>query len=299
MALSRFLLLLLLLPALADAGSLRLAGSDGVEVVLAAPAQRIVSLSPHFTDALLALGARAQLAGVIDDHERRGAHVRSRDGLPLVGDAGGLNHERLLALRPDLVLAWGGGTPRPWVARLRQLGLPVLVLQVRTLAALPAEIALLGRATGREAAAAAQAAAATAQLQRLARLGGEGPRLRFFYEAWRQPLYSLEGGHLLSQLLALCGADNILPPGPVAAPLVSAELVLRENPDVLVVAAAAAGASQAYWGRFPHLAAVRQGQWLLLDDPRLARPGAGMLAAAEPACRQISTWRKRKALKTR
>lgn len=294
----RCLLLLVLLPSL-SAAALRLPGSDGVAVELQRPAQRIVSLSPHFTDALLALGARQQVAGVIDDHARRGAHVRSRDGLPVVGDAGALNYERLLALRPDLVLAWGGGTPAPWVARLRELGLPVLVLQARYLADLPREIEALGRATGREAAAATQSAAASAQLHRLAGLGGDGPRLRFFYEAWRQPLYSLEGGHLLSQLLALCGADNILPPGPVAAPLVSAEFVLREDPDVLVVAAEAAGASHAFWGRFPRLAAVREAQWLLLDDPRLSRPGVGMLSAAEPACRQISHWRKRKAVKTR
>lgn len=294
MALIRhLLLLLLLLPAGPARADLVLAGSDGVDLRLAAPARRIVTLAPHLTDTLLALGARDRLAGVIDDHERRGAHARSRDGLPVVGDSAGLAYEALVALRPDLVLAWGGGTPRAWTDRLRQLGLPVLVLEARQLADIPAETELLGRASGHEEAARDQAAAQRALLARLAAAGGGGPRLRFFWQAWRQPLYSLAGDHLLSQGLALCGADNILPPGPVAAPLVSPEFVLRANPDILFFAAGDAADSRAFWGRFPALEAVRRRQWRAVDDPRLTRPGPGMLAALLPVCSEISTWRKR------
>lgn len=292
------LLLPLLLLSPASAAS-RLPGADGVDLALVAPAGRIVSLAPHLTDTLLALGARPQIVGVVDDHEQRGAHARSREGLPLVGDAAGLNFEVVLALRPDLVLAWGSGTPRAWIERLRALGLTVLVLESRQLADLPREITLLGQASGHDAAARQQAGVLLAQLARLAAEGGEGPRLRYFYQAWRQPLYSLNAGHLLSQALALCGADNIIAAGPVAAPLVSPELVLRENPDILLFSAADAVASQAYWGRFESLHAVRQRQWLALDDRRLTRPGPGMLSAVQPVCRQIAIWRKRNSIKPR
>lgn len=287
------LLLVLSLPAAA----LRLEGADGSAVELRGPAQRIVALAPHFTDSLLALGARRQLAGVIDDHPQRGANTRSLSGLPVVGDAAGLNYEVVLALRPDVVLAWGGGTPRAWIERLRALGLPVLVLEARRLEDLARETEQLGRLAGQDAAARAQAAAQRAQLARL--VAGEGPRLRFFYQAWRQPLYSIDGGHLLSQALARCGADNVLPPGPVPAPLVSPEFVLRADPDLLFLGEGDAAASRAYWSRFPTLAAVRQRRLLPLDDPRLTRPGPGMLSAVEPVCRQISTWRKRKGIKPR
>ena len=126
-----------------------------------------------------------------------------------------------------------------------------------------------------------------------------GARLRFFYQAWRQPLYSLQGGHLLSQALARCGADNILPPGPVAAPLVSPEFVLRENPDILFLSEDEAGESRAFWSRFPSLTAVRERHVMVLDDPRLTRPGPAMLSAVEPVCAQISTWRKRNGVNPR
>lgn len=293
-----FLLLSLLCPGVAPAAGLRLEGSDGVAVTLPAPARRIVALAPHFTDSLLALGARDRIAGVIDDRERRGGGSRA-DGLAVVGDAAGLNYEVVLALRPDLVLAWGGGTPRAWIERLRALGLPVLVLEARRLEDIASEIRLLGRVAAAETAARREELAVRDRLGRLRALGDTGPRLRYFYQAWRQPLYTLQGGHLLSQALALCGADNVVAPGPVAAPLVGPEFVLRANPDVLVVAASDLDASRAWWGRFPGLAAVRGQRFLAVDDRRLTRPGPGMLSAVEPACMQISTWRKQPGGKSR
>lgn len=294
-----FLLLLFLLPGAVAGAPLRLVGVDGAAITLAAPAQRIVALAPHFTDTLLALGARAQLAGVIDDREQRGGDMRRPDGLALVGDAAGLNYEVVLALRPDLVVAWRSGTPRAWIERLRQLGLKVLVLEAATLDGVAAEVLLLGQVSGHPEAAARQAAALRARLARLRAQGQGAPRVRYFYQAWHQPLYTLHAGHLLSQALALCGADNIVPAGPVAAPVVSPEFVLQANPDVLVVAAGELAASRAWWGRFPALAAVRNQRFLGVDDRRLTRPGAGMLSAVEPACSQISIWRQQRAANSR
>lgn len=291
--------LLLLLSCTATHAGLQLKGDDGVTVSLAAPAQRIVTLAPHFTDALLALGAGGQIVGAADDHEQRGAHATSLGGFPVVSDAGSISYERVLALRPDLVLAWGDGTPRAWVAQLRAHGLPVVVLNPLRLDDLARDVERLGRLSGREPAAAQQSAAIRAQLAALDREHGAGPRLRYFHEVWRQPLYTLSRNHMLSQALARCGADNIVPAGPVSAPLVSPEFVLRENPEVLVFSEEEAAAGRAWWSRFPSLAAVQRQQWLVLADKRLTRPGPGMLSALPPVCAQIAIWRKRAAIKQR
>lgn len=278
-----------------------LTDADGLSLSLslAAPAQRIVTLAPHFTDALLALGARAQIVAVADDHEQRGAHGRSLSGYPVISDAASINYERILGLKPDLVLAWGSGTPRAWITQLRRLGLPVFVMEPRTLADIAREIEQLGLLSGHEAAARQQAEAIRMRIHQLAHDAGKGPRLRYFYQVWRQPLYSLGGHHPLSQALALCGADNIVPPGPVAAPLLSPEFVLGQNPDVMLFNRDEAAASVAYWSRFPTLRAMRARQWLVLDDKRLTRPGPGMLSAIAPVCAQIAMWRKRSDIKER
>ncbi|MDP2228352.1 MAG: ABC transporter substrate-binding protein [Moraxellaceae bacterium] len=264
----------------------------GHRLALSLPVQRMVVLAPHATDMLQSIGAGQQIVAVVDDHETRGAHARSLSGYPVVADAFALNEERLLALRPDLVVVWGDGTPATQQARLSRLGLPVYTLQARALTDLPRQLRVLGELTGQEAGAELAALAAEQQLQRLAAYGKRpAPRLRYFYEVWSQPLYSLQGDHLLSQALALCGADNILPPGPVAAPMVNPEFVVQANPDVLIHGKNSTSAVRARWSRFPRLTAVQKQQWLAVDDPRLARPGPGLLQAAEPLCAQLAQWR--------
>lgn len=266
---------------------------------LSQPARRIVVLAPHLTDMLVALGASAGIAGVVDDHQTRGAHARSLSGFPVVADSASLNAERLLLLRPDVVLAWGGGTPQPWLARLRELGLPVFVMEAHHLDDLAGEIVLLGRMSGHEEEAGRQAAALRARLQSLRQRYSPGARLRFFYQVWPQPLYSLNAGHLLSQAFALCGADNIVPAGPVASPLINPEFVLAADPDVIVFPATSAVAARAFWSRFSGLRAARMQHWLAVDDRRLTRPGPDMLSAMEPVCAQLAQWRSGAAAKSR
>lgn len=286
-------LLLSVFPLPAHAG-IRLVDAEGRTLQLAAPAQRIVTLAPHLTEILLGLGARRQIVAVGDDHEQRGAHATSLSGFPVVSDAASINYERVMALKPDVVLAWGTGTPQAWIAQLRRLGLPVFVVEARTLDDMAVQLEQLAELSGQQAAGAMQATALRAQIRALAQRYGPGPRLRYFYQVWRQPLYSLHGGHLLSQALALCGADNVVPAGSVAAPLLSPEFVLQQNPDVLLFNRSDAADSITYWRRFPRLAAVREQRWLGLDDRRLTRPDAGMVAAVEPVCAQFASWRKRR-----
>lgn len=285
------LLLLLCLFPLGTVAAISQTDADGSLLILQKPAQRIISLAPHITDMLRSLDAGRQIAGVIDDHDTRGKHALSRGGFPVVGDASALNYEKILALHPDLVIAWGSGTPRPWIEQLRRMGLPVFVIEARTLADISRQLAELGALTGHEGTAGRQAAAYDRQLQALRQRYAASPRLRYFYQVWAQPLYSLGRDHLLSQGLVLCGADSIVPAGPVMAPLINPEFVVTADPDVILYGQADAAGSQAYWARFGRLQAVRKKQWLAVDDRRLTRPGPDMLSALEPLCRQLSLWR--------
>lgn len=265
--------------------------ANGSMLSLSRPAQRIVSLAPHVTDMLVALGAGKQIVGVSDDHEKRGIYTRSLSGYPVVADAAALNYEKILALKPDLIISWGSGTPQAWIAQLRRIGLPVFVLEARKLPDIGQQIHQLGQLTGHEQIAAQQEAAFDTKLKNLQQRYSAGRRLRYFYQVWSQPLYSLGSDHLLSQGLALCGADNIVPAGPVMAPLINAEFVLTADPDAILFGEVDAAGSRAFWSRFAGLQAVRQQHLLAVDDRRLTRPGPEMLQALEPLCRQLSLWR--------
>lgn len=252
---------------------------------------KLVSLAPHVTDILIGLGVRAQVVGVVDDHESRGAHAVSLSGLPVVADAFSVNEERLLALRPDIVIVWAEGTPVTRIARLERLGFRVFVLKTQRLDDLARQLEQLGVLAGQPALGKQQAMAFRERLRLMKQQYNKGPRLRYFYQVWRQPLYSLHGGHLLSQALALCGADNILPAGKIAAPLVAPEFVVQANPHIILFGKDDAAASRAFWSRFPSMRAVRDQHLLVVDDLRLARPGPVLLDAVEPLCRQLQPWR--------
>ena len=104
---------------------------------------------------------------------------------------------------------------------------------------------------------------------------------------WDQPLYTVGGGQLLSDVVATCGYRNLYADLPDPGPAVAVESVLARNPDLILALAgdpASAAAWAQRWQAFPVLAAVRAGHVLAWSDPRLSRLGPAMLDATEALC---------------
>lgn len=262
-----------------------------VPVEDAAPARRIVSLAPNITDALLLLGARDSIVGVVDDHGDDSGHATSLSGLPVVANAGQVSEERLIALHPDVVLVWSDGMPLQRLNRLRRLGLRVVDVNPRQLDDIPAMIQMLGRLAGHQVEGQRQAAGFRTDLDALRQRYRMGRRLRQFYQVWLKPLYSLEGDHLVNQAFAVCGADSIIPSGPVLAPLVSIEYVLRANPDVILVSKDQEPAARDFWRQFSALTAALPGHVVGVDAHDLERPGMAMLTAIKGVCASLAPLR--------
>ena len=101
--------------------------------------ERIVSLAPNLTELAFAAGAGARVVGTVEySNEPAGARE-----IPRIGDAFRVDIERILALRPDLVLAWSSGTPRPTIERLRALGLDVREFETQRLSDVPRVVRLM------------------------------------------------------------------------------------------------------------------------------------------------------------
>ena len=108
------------------------------------PAQRVIALAPHLTELVFAAGGGGRLVGKVRGSDFPPAALTVAE----VGDASGLDFERVLALRPDLVLAWGSGNRLVDVERLERLGFAVLVLEPRRLEDIPASFADTGCVAG-------------------------------------------------------------------------------------------------------------------------------------------------------
>jgi iron complex transport system substrate-binding protein len=260
---------LLLVACGAASADVRVRDDAGVEVVLAAPARRIVSLAPHATELLFAAGAGERVVGVV----RGSDHPAAARSLPVVGDAHAIDVERILLARPDLVVAWPWTVPAQ-VEKLRAGGIAIYTSDPRTIDGIASGIGHLGVLAGTPDAADAALRAFRAKLA-AARTDAGPARVRVFYEIWHQPLFTIGGKHLISQAIALCGGENVFAAQAVPAPQVSVEAVIAARPEVIV-----AGTDDAKrpdwldaWRRWPAIPAVRDDRLRVVDANMLHRPG--------------------------
>lgn len=250
-----------------------------------APPRRTVTLAPHITELVFAAGAGDRIVGTVSSSN----YPPEANAIARVGDGLLLNTETLLALHPDLVLAWA---PSAAVRKLIATGLQVQYSQPRTLDDIPGEVLRLGRLFGTE-----DTAAPLAQnlRQRLAALrtrhAGQAP-VRVFLDLGDTPLYTLGDEPLFNSLLAACGGVNLYADAGVPAPQVSPESVLARQPDVVLLATAQqAGARQTPWKQLK-LGAAQQGRLHEIDPDALLRPGPRLITAAEQICAHLEAFRR-------
>jgi len=278
--------------AAAATAGVRATDDTGTEVVLAAPAQRIVSLAPHATELVFAAGGGSRVIGVSATSDWPPA-ART---LPQVGDARAIDLERIVALHPDLVVTWPYTAPGE-VARLRARGIAVFTTDPKTIDGIADDLERLGTLLGTEESARVRADALRAQLAERRRASAGGRRLTVFYEIWPSPLFTIGGGHLISQAIEACGGRNVFASLALPAPTVSVEAVLAAKPDV-IVAAADDGLRPDWlgdWRRWPALPAVATGNLLVVDGNLLHRPGPRFIDGVEQLCAVLDEARKRAA----
>ncbi len=280
----------LLLPALLLVSLLPQARADievhddaGRAVVLQHPARRIVALSPQLVELSFAAGAGGRLVATIRGADRPPQARR----LPRVGDAFALNLESIVALRPDLILAWKSGTPPRQADTLQRLGIPVYWSQTNTLESVARTVQRIGELAGTPEQAAHWVRAYDARLAALRARYAHQPPVRVFYQVWAEPLMTVGGPQLINQAIHLCGGVNPFAPLPVLAPTVSREAVIAADPQIIVAASPNARALDA-WTRFPEVSAVRHGQLVLLNPDQLPRMGAHVLDGVAQLCQAIA-----------
>lgn len=280
-----------------------LVDDDGRVLTLAAPARRVVTTAPNLTEIVAELGALDRLVGTVDTSN----HPAAARAVPRIGDHQRLDLERLIALRPDLVLVWThGGTERELEA-LRRAGLALFKVEPMRLAEVPAAIERVGRLLGLDAAGRKRAAALRDALDalRAARPAAVAP-VDVFYQVWSEPLMTLSDRQLIADVIALCGGRNVFGTLPALVPQVSTEAVLRARPEAILAARedgrggpAAQRAPQdrafAAWRRFADFMPVRRGWLYTLPGDEITRAGPRLVDGARAMCSALDEVRRERA----
>ena len=226
---------LLLLAAVAYA-EVKVTDDYGNTVRLPSPALRIVSLAPHLTELVYAAGAGKRMVGAVDYSD---FPPPARE-LPRVGSDAHISLEAVLALKPDLVVAWPNPGSVRAIDRLAELGLPVFRSEPRELEDVATTLERLGVLAGTASQAKQAATAFRERRHALEKRYASRPKLRVFYQVWDRPLLTVNGAHVISKVIALCGGENVFAALPLIAPEVDAEAVLRAKPEVLLTSNPAA-----------------------------------------------------------
>lgn len=267
------------------AGEIRVQDDAGRTVILARPAERIVSLAPHATEMLFAAGAGDRLVGAVEHSD----YPPQAQQLPRVGRYESVDLETIITLKPDLVVAWRSGNPPHQVSRLRELGLAVFISEPRRLEDIPATVERLGILAGTERTAGTAAAVFRTELVRLQEHYGGGRPISVFYEVWNRPLMTVNGEQIISQVITLCGGRNVFADLPTLAPQVDREAVLAADPEAIV----GGGMDETRpewldeWRTWPQLQAVRRGNLFFVPPDFIQRPTPRILEGACLLCKQL------------
>ena len=253
----------------------------GHEITLAHPARRIVSLAPHLTEILFALGVGDRIVGTV----RYSDYPEAAKQVPRLGDAFSVNVEAVVALEPDLVFLWQtGGTGRA-AAKLAQLGVPLYFNEAPTLESISAGVVGIATLVGERQRGLDLQHAFNEQLKRAGRASRP---LSVFFQIADQNIYTVSSDHLIGQAITLCGGINPFADTTIPVPLVSKEAVLARAPDLVIITHVPGTSPPAWvstWEAFPSL----KGRLRTIDPDLISRPGLRMAEGISALCELIAT----------
>jgi len=258
---------------------------SGRRISLDDTAQRILTLAPHAAELAFAAGAGAHILGTVSNSD----FPEAAKGIPRIGNAARLDRERILSLAPDLVIAWPSGNRAGDLKWLEQQGIPVYHSEPLRLNDIAANVIDIGTLAGTVDGARASARGFRGYLARLGRTYAREPAVRVFYQLWPKPLMTISSRHFISEVLRLCGAENVFSEIPGLAPRISREAVIHANPTAIVAAKISGDDKDplAGWRQWKGLRAVTKGNLFTVNADLIHRPTPRLLEGAEHICRQL------------
>lgn len=268
---------------------------DGNSVTLQQPAQRIIAMAPHVTELLFAAGGGSKIVGAVSYSDYPEAAKR----IPQIGSNRQIDMERVIAMKPDLIVVWMHGSSERQIEELRTLGIPMFHSEPRKLDDIAASLQKLGKLMGTENVAEPAAATLRRDLASLtARYANRSP-VRMFYQVWDKPLYTLNGTHIVSDAIRVCGGVNIFAPLKVTAPVVNVEAVLQEDPEAIFSTGEGSqnDGGVNMWKPFTNMTAVKRDNLFRLDGNLLNRAGPRMVAGTAALCEKLDLARQHRPAK--
>jgi iron complex transport system substrate-binding protein len=254
---------------------------SGTTVVLAEPAGKIVSLSPHLTELLFSLGVGDRIEATVDFSDYPEAALN----IPRLGNAFSVSVEAVIEQSPDLIVAWMTGGNHRTFEQLRALGYPVFVNEASSLVGIAVAVQQLGILVGKPERGLELAENFRVDLESLRQSSSGAGSPKVFFQISDAQLYTVNSQHLIGQAIEVCGAENIFSDVEFLVPMVSYESLVERNPDVLVVSSPYPGYKSAWDDRWNDLG--WGGRVRTIDASLITRPSLRMLEGIKMLCETL------------
>ncbi len=267
------------------AAAVQVTDSRGKVIRLSQPAESIVALAPHMVENAYSAGAGAYVVAAVDYSD----FPESAKALPKVGSYNNVNYEAILALKPQLVLAWASGNGPKVVQQLERFGINVYVGEVRDIKDIASEVRHIGILAGTTSTAESVAQKWLETMATLQQRYASLEPVSVFYQVWNDPLQTLNGEHLISKVITMCGGHNIFSDAAGLAPKISVESVLHRDPAVII--ASGMGSERPEWledwKQYPLLQAVKSKHLYFVPPDLIQRHSMRISMGAAQMCRHV------------
>ncbi|PYO99277.1 MAG: hypothetical protein DMD60_02070 [Gemmatimonadetes bacterium] len=267
-------------------GAFTVTDDAGRHVTLAAPARRIVSLLPSFTELLFAIGAGDRVVGRTTWCDYPPAAL----AVPSVGDGMPPSVEAVAARRPDLVVLYRSGPNVTAAEQFERLGIRTILLGLDRLEELGPAARRLGRLTGHARAGDSLAAV----MDSLASQPPVPSTTSLVFIVWDNPPIVIGAGSYLDRLAALAGARNVFHDVRSPSAQVSIETIVARNPDFVAILSDSAPPVPPRYASRPEwrvVRAVRERRFLFLPGQLFGRPGPRAAQAIHDLRRRLEAAR--------
>lgn len=252
--------------------------------------KRVITLSPHLTEIVDAAGGTSQLVSV----SAFSNFPESVKKLPITSDARSIDLEKMKQLKPDLIIYWRGGTPETQIESIQKIfahSAQIIFVEPKKLNDIAADIEKLGQTLGTSALAHKNAASFRSEVAQLKKKyhNAQKRKVRVFYQVWAQPLMTLNHDHLISDIIELCGGEQLFAKEKLLVPTVSKEAVVKANPEIIFTAVDAKQMKTDWsmWQSIPQLAATQKKAFIEIDADTISRPSQRVLSGALKICSEI------------
>ncbi|MFK5915220.1 MAG: cobalamin-binding protein [Woeseiaceae bacterium] len=262
--------------------SISVIDDTGRTVVMKKPATRIISLAPHVTESLFAAGAGNKIIGAVSYSD----YPEAAKKIPRVGGYPTLDLEMIISLKPDLVIAWASGNNFKQIEKLISLGLTVFKSEPRYPKDIARTIQRFGMLAGTKDIASKSYKDFMQHYQSLKKRYSNKEKVKIFYQIWNKPLMTISGAHLISDIISLCGGENVFAELSILTPRISLESVLTSKSEVIV----SGGMGKARpdwlddWKAWPELPAVKNKHLYFIEPALMQRVGPRILDGADKLC---------------